>query len=52
MFVWNNNSWVAATPPPTQDVTIAGVIDDVDRLLTETAQQSQRVNSLVSDLTA
>ena len=50
MFVWNNNSWVAVTPPPTQDVTIAGVIDDVDRLLTDTAQQSQRVNSLVSDL--
>jgi hypothetical protein len=50
LFVWNNNSWVAVTPPPTQDVTIAGVIDDVDRLLTETAQQSQRVNSLVSDL--
>ena len=50
MFVWNNNSWVAVTPPPTQDVTIAGVIDDVARLLTETAQQSQRVNSLVSDL--
>ena len=50
MFVWNNNSWVAVTPPPTQDVTIAGVIDDVDRLLTDTAQQAQRVNSLVSDL--
>ena len=26
------------------------VIDDVDRLLTDTAQQAQRVNSLVSDL--
>ena len=50
MFVWNNNSWVAITPPPSQDVTIAGVIDDVDRLLTDTAQQAQRVNSLVSDL--
>ena len=50
MFVWSNNSWVAVSPPPTQDVTIAGVIDDVDRLLTDTAQQSQRVNSLVSDL--
>ena len=32
MFVWNNNSWVAVTPPPTQDVTIAGVIDDVETL--------------------
>ena len=50
MFVWSNNSWVAVSPPPTQDVTIAGVIDDVDRLLTDTAQQAQRVNSLVSDL--
>ena len=50
MFVWNNNSWVVITPPPSQDVTIAGVIDDVDRLLTDTAQQAQRVNSLVSDL--
>ena len=50
MFVWNNNSWVAITPPPSQDVTIAGVIDDVDRLLADTAQQAQRVNSLVSDL--
>ena len=32
MFVWNNNSWVAVTPPPTQDITIAGVIDDVQTL--------------------
>ncbi len=32
MFVWNNNSWVAITPPPSQDVTIAGVIDDVATL--------------------
>ena len=32
MFVWNNNSWVAVSPPPSQDVTIAGVIDDVATL--------------------
>ena len=50
LFVWNNNAWVTAALPPTQDITIAGVIDDVDRLLTDTAQQSQRINSLVSDL--
>jgi len=50
LFVWNNNAWVGASPPPSQDATIVSVIDDVDRLLVDTAQQAQRVNSLVSDL--
>lgn len=50
LFVWNNNAWTAAAKPPSQDVMIQSVIGDVDALLTTTAQQSQRINSLVSDL--
>jgi len=50
MFVWNNNSWVATSPPPTQDIVIQGVISDVDALQTKTHETSVRINSLVSDL--
>ena len=50
LFVWNNNSWVTATKPPSQDIVISSVIADVDRLLVDTAAQSQRINSLVNDL--
>ena len=50
LLVWNNNSWVGASPPPSQDVVIQSVIGDVDNLIAGQAEQSQRVNSLVSDL--
>ncbi len=50
LFVWNNNAWVGASPPPSQDVTVAGVIEDVDMLLADAAEKSRVISSLVSDL--
>ena len=50
LFVWNNNAWVTAAKPPSQDVVIAEVISDVDRLMEESAGHASAINSLVSDL--
>ena len=50
LFVWNNNAWVTASKPPSQDVVIAEVISDVDRLMEESAGHAAAINSLVSDL--
>ena len=52
LFVWNNNAWVTAAKPPSQDVVIAEVISDVDRLMEESAGHAAAINSLVSDLAA
>ena len=52
LFVWNNNSWVTASKPPSQDIVIAEVISDVDRLMEESAGHAAAINSLVSDLAA
>jgi len=32
MFVWNNNSWVAVSPPPTQDIRVATMEADIQAL--------------------
>jgi len=32
MFVWNNNSWVAVSPPPTQDLRVATMEADIQAL--------------------
>ena len=32
MFVWNNNSWVAVSPPPSQDITVTALQAEVDAL--------------------
>ena len=50
LFVWNNNAWVTAAKPPSQDVVVAEVISDVDRLMQESAGHSSAINSLISDL--
>ena len=50
LFVWNNNAWVTAAKPPSQDVVISEVISDVDRLMEESAGHAAAINSLVSDL--
>ena len=52
LFVWNNNAWVTASKPPSQDIVIAEVISDVDRLMEESAGHAAAINSLVSDLAA
>ena len=52
LFVWNNNAWVTAAKPPSQDIVVAEVISDVDRLMEESAGHAAAINSLVSDLAA
>ena len=52
LFVWNNNAWVSAAKPPSQDIVVAEVISDVDRLMEESAGHAAAINSLVSDLAA
>jgi len=32
MFVWNNNAWVATSPPPSQDIVITEALADIDAL--------------------
>ena len=36
MFVWNNNAWVGASPPPSQDIVITEALADIDALQTQT----------------
>ena len=50
LFVYNNNAWTASARPPTSDITIKGVINDVDELIQGAYITSQRLNSLTSDL--
>ena len=32
MFVWNNNSWVAVSPPPSQNIVVNGALADIEAL--------------------
>ena len=32
LFVWNNNAWVTATSPLSQDIVIAGALEDIQSL--------------------
>ena len=50
LFVWNNNAWTSSAKPPSQDVLIQSIINDVDNLNTTIYNEAQRFNSLVSDL--
>ena len=43
---------MTAAKPPSQDIVIAEVISDVDRLMEESAGHAAAINSLVSDLAA
>ena len=44
MFVWNNNAWVATSPPPSQDIVISSALDDISRI-------SGDVTALTNDVT-
>jgi len=32
MFVWNNNAWVATSPPPSQDIVVNAALADIEAL--------------------
>ena len=49
LFIYNNNAWTASARPPTADITIKGVIDDVDTLTQEAFITNQRLNTLISE---
>ena len=46
MFVWNNNAWVAASPPPAQDIVIASALDDISRISGDVTSLSQDVTTI------
>ena len=50
LFVWNNNAWVASAKPPSQDIVVQNVVEDVDELQNQTQETVVRINSLISDL--
>ena len=46
LFVWNNNAWVTATKPPSQDIVISSALDDISRISGEVHQVSQEINTI------
>ena len=49
LFVWNNNSWVTASKPPSQDVMVQGLHAQVDELASKAAAAEFDINALVMD---
>ena len=49
LFVYNNNAWTASARPPTSDITIKGVINDVDTLIQEVYITNQTLNTVISE---
>ena len=53
MFVWNNNSWVAVSPPPTQELTISAMNAEIVALKAKpqiTSSTTAPVNPKQGDL--
>ena len=46
LFVWNNNAWVTAAKPPSQDIVISSALDDISRISGEVHQVSQDLNTI------
>ena len=46
LFVWNNNAWVSAAKPPSQDVVISSALEDISRISGEVHQVSQELNTI------
>ena len=49
LFVWNNNAWVTAAKPPSQDVVVQSLQQDVDKLAEEAFTTNQTINTLISE---
>ena len=43
MFVWNNNAWVATSPPPSQDIVVSSALDDISRISGDVTALTQDV---------
>ena len=53
MFVWSNNSWVAVSPPPTQDITVSAMNAEIELLKAKpdiTSSTTAPVNPKQGDL--
>jgi len=46
LFVWNNNAWVAVSPPPSQDIVISSALDDISRISGDVTLLNQDVASI------
>ena len=49
LFVWNNNAWVAATKPPSQDIVVMDINAQVDELRSKSAALEFDINALAMD---
>jgi len=49
LFVWNNNSWVTASKPPSQDIMVMDINAQVDSLNAKAAGLEFDINALVQD---
>ena len=49
LFVWNNNAWVAAAKPPSQDITVLSMQQQIDTLTAEAFVTNQTLNTLVTE---
>ena len=53
MFVWNNNAWVATSPPPTQSIVVNEALADIEALKSKpeiTSSTTAPVNPKQGDL--
>ena len=46
MFVWNNNAWVATSPPPSQDIVVSSALDDISRISGDVTALTQDVTTI------
>ena len=46
MFVWNNNAWVAISPPPSQDIVISSALEDISRISGDVTALTQDVTTI------
>ena len=49
LFVWNNNAWVSAAKPPSQDIVISGALNELQALEGKAAALEVDLNLLLQD---
>ena len=49
LFVWNNNAWVTATKPASQDIVVVDINSQVDALNTKAASLKFEVNTIIQE---
>lgn len=49
LFVWNNNAWVTATKPASQDIVVVDINSQVDALTAKAASLQFEVNTIIQE---